>query len=225
MFSGIIEAKNSISKCAELKNAIRIWVQRPVFFNDIHVGDSIAVDGVCLTLEKNELSPNTDVAHCSEMQFTVGHETLKVLKRELLSQWQSRTVNLERSLRLGDRVHGHLVTGHVEDMGEIVESHSLGENWILKIRIPETVLKFCWRKGSLTVNGTSLTINEMVDGVIEHCLIPETQTRTHLASLKIGDLVCLEPDSMTKAVYETLKNFTTNNDWANTNYKPKTSET
>jgi riboflavin synthase len=211
MFSGIIEAKESILKTEELNQAIRIWVNRPDFFSDLNVGDSIAVDGVCLTLERNLLTPDLEVSQCPYMQFTLGHETLKVLKRDNVSLWQSRSVNLERSLRFGDRIHGHLVTGHVEDMGEVIESHHQGENWMLKIKVPVNVKPYCWRKGSLTVNGTSLTINEMSslkqnsEHYVELCLIPETQKRTNLPLLKSGEYVCLEPDSMAKAIYEILK--------------------
>jgi riboflavin synthase len=217
MFSGIIEAKEPIVKIEDLNQAIRIWVRRPDFFNDLKVGDSIAVDGVCLTLEANFNTPHLDVSQSEHLQFTVGHETLLVLKRTNTADWQNRTVNLERSLRFGDRVHGHLVTGHVEDIGQIVESQSLGENWILNVQIPPTVRPYCWYKGSLTVNGTSLTINQIKENTIEHCLIPETQKRTNLANLKVGDSVCLEPDSMAKAVFEMLKQFNAQSDNAQSN--------
>jgi riboflavin synthase len=110
-------------------------------------------------------------------------------------------------------------------MGQVTESFALGENWILRVRIPNSVLKFCWCKGSLTLNGTSLTMNEIKNGVVEFCLIPETQIRTHLATLKTGEAVCLEPDSMAKAVYEILKKFSANNEFINSDLKIKTSET
>jgi riboflavin synthase len=205
MFSGIIEAKEPIIKAEDLEHSIRIWVQRPTSFTDLKEGDSIAIDGVCLTLERNRLRPDLDVSQSQEMQFTVGYETLFILKRSCATDWLSRNVNLERSLRFGDRVHGHLVTGHIEDIGEVVASQALGENWLLKIRVPQAIKAYCWYKGSLTVNGTSLTINQIDENLIEHCLIPETQKRTNLSALKVGDSVNLEPDSMAKAIFAVLK--------------------
>lgn len=205
MFSGIIEAQNSIVKTESLNQAIRIWVKRPVFFTDLKEGDSIAVDGVCLTLERNLLQPEVEVSKCQDMQFTVGHETLFILKRSQDADWLSRIVNLERSLSFGDRVHGHLVTGHVESLGKVIESQALGDNWLLKLEVASAIKIYCWHKASLTVNGTSLTINQIKENLIELCLIPETQKRTNLSMLKVGDSVCLEPDSTAKAIFEMLK--------------------
>jgi riboflavin synthase len=190
-----------------LNQAIRIWVRRPNFFSDLKTGDSIAVNGACLTLEQNLLSPNVNASICTEMQFTIGYETLSILKKKQTSDWLSQIVNLERSIRFGDRIHGHLVTGHVEDIGKITKSEPLGENWMIDVQIPQHIKTFCWRKGSLTVNGTSLTINQVSSNTVEHCLIPETQKRTNLSMLKVGDSVNLEPDSSAKAIFEMFNKF------------------
>lgn len=208
MFSGIIESCEKISHVEPLDQALRIWIQRPPHFDDLKVGDSIAVNGVCLTLEANKENPSANVTQLPLLQFTVGFETLSVLQRKETKDWLGRSVNLERSLRFGDRIHGHFVTGHVEAMGIIKESYAQGENWMIAVQIPKSLKPYCWSKGSLTVNGTSLTINNVNSETltVEHCLIPETQLRTNLSMLKVGDTVCLETDSMVRGLFEGLKN-------------------
>ncbi len=215
MFSGIIEAHEKIVKVEPLDQALRVWIVKPSHFDDLKIGDSIATNGVCLTLETEPIINNTPT-----MQFTLGAETLKVLNQINPNEWLNKIVNLERSLRFGDRIHGHLVSGHVEAMGQVIESSKQGENWFLNISIPQNIQKFCWSKGSLTVNGVSLTINDITQLSslsenltntnfhisAEFCLIPETQKRTNLPLLKLGDSVCLEADYMVKTIFQGVKN-------------------
>lgn len=190
MFSGIIEAKAQVVEFSPSGDNFCLRIERPVSFDDISLGDSIATDGVCLTVEK--LSPQ-------EIQFSVGPETLKV------TGWhsrlaQGRTVNLERSLRLGDRIHGHLVTGHVSCVGKILKIQKLEGALILKAALPKEVLRFVWSKGSLTLNGVSLTVNGLDGESAEFCLIPETLERTNLSMLKEGDTVNVEPDFFARSL-------------------------
>lgn len=195
MFSGIIEAVEPITSHRALDQAHLIVIRRPSTFDDLSVGDSIAVNGVCLTIESFDLET---------MTFTLGFETLTVLGDSFKS-WFLRPVNLERSLAFGARVHGHFVTGHVEAMLEVVKSEALGENWLLSALLPKDLKKFCWKKGSLAFNGVSLTINSVHNNVVEVCLIPETQKRTNLALIRVGEKLCFEPDSFAKAIANALE--------------------
>lgn len=196
MFAGIIEALEPILSHRPLDQAHEIIVRRPGIFNDLREGDSIAVNGVCLTVE----SFNTDT-----IRFTLGFETLKVLAGAF-TLWLNRSVNLERSLAFGSRVHGHFVTGHVEAMVPVVKSEALGDNWLLAVQLGPDLKKYCWKKGSLALNGVSLTINSIEGDIVEVCLIPETQKRTNLPQFNVGEKLCFEPDSFAKAVVHALAN-------------------
>ncbi len=197
MFSGIIETTSTIVSAENQAEIIRILVKRPQDFKDLQVGDSIAVNGVCLTVEAfNE----------SSMRFALGPETLRV------TGWtaegvKNQVVNLERSLRLGDRLHGHLVTGHVDDRAQVLESMRLGEALILRIKVPEALAPFLWPKGSVAVNGVSLTLNQVHDGAFTVGLIPETLKRTNLGNLQEGSIVNLEADNMARGLIHWVANM------------------
>lgn len=192
MFSGIVESVQPILSVQVLESALRIQVQKPNFFNDLKIGDSIANNGVCLTVEAFDEQ---------QMTFVLAAESLQVLN--LPSNGVGlvgRSVNLERSLRFGDRIHGHLVTGHVEGMGLVTRSEAQGESWFLDVRLTAPLLSLVWKKGSITLNGVSLTVNQIAGDIVSVCLIPETIKRTNLASLAIGDSVNVETDYMAKAL-------------------------
>ncbi len=196
MFSGIVEAVSEIQSSQELINAYRIQVKTPAHFNDLHLGDSIAVDGVCLTVEAfNE----------KQMTFALAAETIRVLNWNPTS-WVGKQVNLERSLRFGDRIHGHLVTGHVDSLAEVTRAELLGESFSLDVKVASSVLPYVWKKGSITINGVSLTVNELKGSVVEVCLIPETLKRTNLGALKVGQVANIEPDYMARAVVAATRN-------------------
>lgn len=190
MFSGIVETVSEIRSSQELQNAFRIQISKPEFFDDLHIGDSVAVDGVCLTVEAFDSDTIT---------FTLAAETIKILQWNPAS-WLGKKINLERSLRFGDRIHGHLVTGHVDSLGEVVRADLEGESFFLDVKIAETMKPFVWKKGSITLNGVSLTVNEFNNLIVSVCLIPETLKRTNLGSLQVGQVVNVEPDYMARAV-------------------------
>ena len=198
MFSGIIEAKvKALGAEQEAPDLLRIQLQRPEGFTDIRTGDSIAVNGVCLTIESftEQL-----------MQFAIAAESLKVTGWTA-EYFLSRSHNLERSLRFGDRIHGHMVSGHVEAMAKVVVSEAMGEgSWLLSVELPESLLPFVWPKASVCLHGTSLTVNELQKSVASVCLIPETVQRTNLVENQPGDSLCVEPDYMAKALYH-WRNF------------------
>lgn len=195
MFSGIVETTCQVVRTAERSGVLECQVARPSTFDDIRIGDSIAVDGVCLTVE--EFDPQI-------LTFALGPETLKV------TGWsdenlQNKAVNVERSLRLNDRIHGHLVTGHVDAVATVLGVEPLGETTRVRIATPETLQPYIWSKGSITINGVSLTINATSDEFFEVGLIPETLKRTNLSTLTKGSRVNLEIDNMARGLVHWLR--------------------
>ncbi|WP_413577419.1 riboflavin synthase [Bdellovibrio sp. HCB290] len=195
MFSGIVESVMPIESSEELQNAYRVKIKKPSEFNDLKLGDSIACDGVCLTVEAYD---------DQQMTFALAAETIKILEWNPTS-WIGKKVNLERSLRFGDRIHGHLVTGHVDSLGSVTRAELLGESFFLDVKVQDTILPYVWKKGSITLNGVSLTVNDLDKNTVSVCLIPETLKRTNLGDLKIGSKINVEPDYMARAIQRSLE--------------------
>ncbi|MFN8944723.1 MAG: riboflavin synthase [Pseudobdellovibrionaceae bacterium] len=191
MFSGIVETTTELLEVQEGQSIYRIFLKRPIQFDDLQIGDSVAVNGVCLTVEMFD---------SIKMQFSLGLETLQVLQWKQ-QDWKNRKINVERSLKLSDRIHGHLVTGHVEALGKVLRSDQVGENWFLDVEVPTALLPLIWKKGSITLHGVSLTVNTLEKNILQVCLIPETQKRTNLIEFKKDDFIHLESDYMAKAFY------------------------
>lgn len=191
MFSGIIETVSQVQQVFPQNQAVEIQLQRPANFDDIKIGDSIACNGVCLTVHR--FTDHT-------INFILGFETLKTLQIQPESL-QGQIWNLERSLRFGDRVHGHLVTGHVESLGKVVRNEAFGDSWFLNVECPQQLLKYVWKKGSLSAHGVSLTVNEIQNGIVEFCLIPETVLRTNLSKIPVGGPINLEADYLAKLYF------------------------
>jgi len=197
MFSGIVESKAKLLQYTPHDPShltAQIKIEKPSDFNDLKNGDSIAVNGICLTVAT--FDDNVIV-------FDLGTETLKLCVGVFSSQ--PRIYNLERSLKLGDRIHGHMVTGHVDAMAVVSKIAASGASQLLTLQLQNSVHSaMVWRKGSLCVNGVSLTINDVHNEAsvctVEFCLIPETLTRTNLGDLKIGDKVTIEFDQMARAL-------------------------
>ena len=195
MFSGIVESVMPILSSQELPNAYRIKVKKPSEFNDIKSGDSIACDGVCLTVEDFD---------DQQMTFALAAETIKILRWNPQS-WIGKKMNLERSLRFGDRIHGHLVTGHVDSLGTVTRASLEGESFFMDVQVKETILPYVWKKGSVTLNGVSLTVNDLNNDIVSVCLIPETMKRTNLGDMKPGSIINVEPDYMARAIQRSLE--------------------
>lgn len=194
MFSGIVEIEVPVRRARPENELVRLELPRPALWQDIELGHSIAVNGVCLTIEKLD---------AETMGFAIGLETLQV------TGWQvdilaSQHLNIERPLRLGDRLHGHLVTGHVDGIGLIREIQDQPEGRTLTISCPETLQSLVWPKGSITVQGVSLTVNKILLNSFTVGLIPETLKRTNLHRLKLNDRVNLEGDWLAKATHRWL---------------------
>lgn len=190
MFSGIVETTAPVVGSEERAGVLQITLERPSAFDDLRPGDSVACDGVCLTLEKFE---------ANSMQFALGPETLKVTGWSA-SGVLNRAMNLERSLRLGERIHGHLVTGHVDARAKVVEIQIEGETRTMSIEIPRRLEAYVWSKGSIAINGVSLTINHVGPRLFQVGLIPETVKRTNLGRLQAGMEVNLEADNLARGL-------------------------
>jgi riboflavin synthase len=182
MFSGIIAAIGQITASSPLHHGRRLTVDVGAWdIDDVALGDSIAVQGVCLTVvEKTGRTLSFDVSR-ETLQCTVGLDALG-------------PVNLEKALRLADRLGGHLVSGHVDGIGTVAAFSQKGESWQLDILAPQTLSRFIAQKGSITVDGVSLTVNAIEGSLFSVNLIPHTVAVTTLQRLTSGARVNLEID-------------------------------
>ncbi|MDZ4202170.1 MAG: riboflavin synthase [Gallionella sp.] len=189
MFSGIIADVGIITRAEDRDGGLRLSVAAEVLgMDDVQIGDSIAVNGVCLTVVKKEGNAFTVDVSRETLNCTVGLEH------------QGGHVNLEKALRLSDRLGGHLVSGHVDGVGEVVAFNDIGESWRLIVRAPHALAKFIAMKGSITINGVSLTVNHVAGGEFEVNLIPHTLDVTTLNELRTGTKVNLEIDLIARYV-------------------------
>ena len=190
MFTGIIEEKSKVLEVQAGEQSLQVTVVRPKSFDDLHIGDSIACNGVCLTVENfNEKTIN----------FTIGYETLKVTGWTSL-QLRGATFNLERSLCFGDRIHGHLVSGHVDTQTSLLKKDWAGDCLLLNFKLPEKQRAEVWEKSSVALNGVSLTVNWVEDNQFQVCLVPETLRKTNMDELEQGERVNLETDYYMKGL-------------------------
>ncbi len=189
MFSGIVGDAGLIKSVKDRDGGLRLTVATEVLgMHDVVLGDSIAVNGVCLTVV------NIDG---NDFAVDVSRETLNCttgLDKE------GKHVNLEKALRLSDRLGGHLVSGHVDGVGEVVAFNDIGESWRLVVRAPHTLAKYIAMKGSITINGVSLTVNLVSGNEFEVNLIPHTLDVTTLNELSTGAQVNLEIDLIARYV-------------------------
>ncbi len=183
MFTGIIEAQAEIMKMTD--NGI--FVERPENFDDIKIGSSISVSGACLSV----VSFDSD-----SMEFDVVSETFQITK--LGSLKVGDRVNLERAMKASDRFEGHVVQGHIEGVGEVVSEKQEIESGKLIIKIPENLLIFIVSKGSITIDGVSLTVASISGNEITVALIPHTLKNTTLGFLNNGDKVNIETDVLVR---------------------------
>jgi len=193
MFSGIIADVGRITNTADRAGGLRLSIDTNALgLDDVLLGDSIAVNGVCLTvIALDGYTFSVDVSR-ETLDCTVGLDAL------------GAAVNLEKALRLSDRLGGHLVSGHVDGVGDVIAFDDLGESWKLTIRAPQALAKFIAPKGSVTVNGVSLTINRVDGNAFELNLIPHTLQMTNLKDLAAGSQVNLEVDLIARYVERML---------------------
>ena len=192
MFTGIVQAVGKVREPEKLGNGVRLTILAPELgLGDVHVGDSIAVNGACMTvIEKTDTDFKVDVS-AESLSKTTGLNTFG-------------EVNLEKAMRLGDRVDGHLVSGHVDGVGLVESMEPVAESWRLVIRAPRMLSPYLAYKGSTTVNGVSLTINKVEDTAMDTLvtinLIPHTVQVTTLKNLRAQSEVNLEIDTIARYV-------------------------
>jgi len=196
MFTGIITAVGKIKSATSAGDGLQLQIEVPVnYLDDVALGDSIAIQGACMTATKIE--GNTFVLYISResLNKTVGLDAVG-------------PVNLEKAMRLNDRLGGHLVSGHVDGAGKVTHFAAVAKDpygsWLLKVEAPKELAAFLAYKGSIVVNGVSLTVNKTEDlanaCIVDINIIPHTLQNTTLGNLKQGDAVNLEVDLIARYV-------------------------
>jgi riboflavin synthase len=189
MFTGIVADIGVIVEKHDREGGLRLGIATNVLdLSDVELGDSIAVNGVCLTAIKLEGNKFTVDVSQETLHCTVGLEQ------------HGAHVNLEKALRLADRLGGHLVSGHVDGVGVVTEFIHLGESWKLSVKAPDNLAKYIAAKGSITINGVSLTVNKISGQFFEVNLIPHTLQQTTLKELHFDSRVNLEIDMIARYV-------------------------
>lgn len=201
MFTGLIEELGTISNVERMPEGSRIRIDASVTTSDLQNGDSIAVNGVCLTaLEVSRTGFFADVSPETLNRTTLG------------SLAAGSRVNLERSVTLATRLGGHLVQGHVDGRGTFVSAVSQGDFWTVTIGFPTELARYLVHKGSVAVEGISLTIAELGETSFQIAVIPKTWEMTNLSTLKPSDTVNLEVDMIAKYVERMMQFQVANGD-------------
>ena len=195
MFSGIVEAVGRVGNVEDLKKGLRLCIEAPLSFKgNIKAGESLAINGACLTISKKNKQ---------KLWFDLSLETLEKtsFKKLVKGEW----VNLERSLKVSDRLHGHFVTGHIDGIGSVIAKKQEGAFIKFRFGLPSDLCQDVVEKGSISVDGVSLTVNSVFEEAIEVMIIPETLKRTILGKKRIGDLVQVELDLIGKYIKKWVK--------------------
>ncbi len=208
MFTGIIQAVGQIESTNKVGDDIQLVIHAASLgLEDVALGDSIAVNGVCLTATRHSKT---------HFHVHVSTETLNVT----VGLNQPQAVNLEKALRLNDRLGGHLVSGHVDGVGTVKAFTDLGDCWTLTIEAPHALSKYIAKKGSICVNGVSLTVNSIEKDMFSMNIIPHTLQNTTFHQLEVGSRVNLEIDQIARYV-ERMTEWAQENDGQEINEKAK----
>jgi len=192
MFTGIVQAVGTIEAVAPLAAGVRLTIAADgLDVSDVERGDSVCVQGACLTVVASA---------AKRLSFDVSRETLDCT----VGLDRPGNVNLEKSLRMGDKLGGHLVTGHVDGIGEVLAFAAAGESMLLCLRAPQALARYVARKGSICVDGVSLTVNRVAGDTFDINLVPHTLQATTLSRLAPGARVNLEIDLIARYVERVL---------------------
>ncbi|MGB0909268.1 MAG: riboflavin synthase [Nitrospirales bacterium] len=194
MFSGIVEEMGAVKSVQKGLAGARLSILASTILEDMKVGESVSVSGACLT-----------VTEFGEHDFAVDVSTETLNKTTLSSVIAGIPVNLERAMKLNERIGGHLVTGHVDGVGVIRQREQDGNAIQFTIEMPEEIARYCVQKGSITIEGISLTINEVSDSSCAVAIIPHTAKVTTMGLKQVGDSVNLESDLIGKYVERMLQ--------------------
>ena len=196
MFSGIIENKGIVKEFKKNKD-YRLVLDTDLKFKDIKKGSSVCCNGVCLTvISKKKLTKMT------KLIFDVSKETVSCTNFNKLKIGD--LINIEKSLKVGDEISGHFVFGHVDETAALVSSKKIGDSHELKFKISKKLRKFVAKKGSVSINGISLTINNIKKDELSLNIIPYTWNKTNLHKLKVGNRINLEVDMLARYVTQNL---------------------
>jgi riboflavin synthase len=198
MFTGIVEEAGQVVSFRPEAEAWELVIAAEAVRQDAALGDSIAVNGCCLTIARMS---------GAQLHFDVLEETRRLTNFNAFKS--GSLANLERSLRFGGKVGGHFVTGHIDTTGEILVLEPRGKDHYLRIRVPETLSRYIVHKGSIAIDGISLTIAEVSDDEFAVWLIPHTMLATNLHSRRAGDAVNLEFDLLGKHIEKLMSYRTT----------------
>ena len=192
MFSGIIENKGFVFKFEKQKD-FRLVLDTNLKYKDIKKGSSVCCNGICLTvISKKKKKKYT------QLSFDVSQETINCSNFNVIKKGDE--INIEKSLRVGDEISGHFVFGHVDDTSELISIKKVGDSHEIKLEISKKIKKFIAKKGSVSLNGISLTVNQVKNNFIVLNIIPFTWLNTNLKGLKIGDRINLEVDMLARYV-------------------------
>ena len=192
MFSGIIENKGFVFKFEKQKD-FRLVLDTNLKYKDIKKGSSVCCNGICLTvISKKKKKKYT------QLSFDVSQETINCSNFNVIKKGDE--INIERSLRVGDEISGHFVFGHVDDTSKLISIKKVGDSHEIKLEISKKIKKFIAKKGSVSLNGISLTVNQVKNNFIVLNIIPFTWLNTNLKGLKIGDRINLEVDMLARYV-------------------------
>lgn len=194
MFTGIIEDKGKLIKRIKIDDdSYRLKIKSILVTNDVKIGDSIAVNGICLTMTNIK----DDVFEVEVMPETISRTSLAQVKEQ-------SDVNLERALKLNDRLGGHIVSGHIDGTGELISIVHDGIADIYTIETTSQISRYIVEKGSIAIDGVSLTVLSVINNTFEVSLIPHTLETTNLSTKHVGDLVNLENDYLSKYIEKLL---------------------
>ena len=192
MFSGIIENKGFVLKFEKQKD-FRLVLDTNLKYTDIKKGSSVCCNGICLTvISKKKKKKYT------QLSFDVSQETINCSNFNEIKKGDE--INIEKSLRVGDEISGHFVFGHVDDTSKLISIKKVGDSHEIKLEIAKKIKKFIAKKGSVSLNGISLTVNQVKNNFIVLNIIPFTWLNTNLKGLKIGDRINLEVDMLARYV-------------------------